>query len=218
MPSRSPSRFVRSQRLVLLYSGAHSPLNLFLLQRLETSYIDLLQIHRHDPNTPAEETMCALNDLVRSGKVRYIGASAMLAWQFAEYNHVAEKHGWTQFVSMQDQYSLLYREEEREMIPYCLHKGIGIIPYSPLARGDLARPYARDGEKTSRQVTATNNKVLTEADKEIIGRVEELAKKHGVPMAQIPIAWLMSKISSPIIGMSSVSFFHRFFAHRSSFH
>jgi len=173
------------------------------LQRLETSYIDLLQIHRYDPDTPAEETMCALNDLVRSGKVRYIGASSMWAWQFAEYNNVAEKHGWTQFVSMQNQYSLLYREEEREMIPYCLHKGIGLIPYAPLAVGHLARPFTED--KTVREKTSVVKHNVIDSDKEIIRRVEALAKKYHVPMAQIAIAWAMNKISSPIIGMSSLA-------------
>ncbi|KAG8849849.1 hypothetical protein FRB96_000594 [Tulasnella sp. 330] len=143
------------------------------LERLETSYIDLYQIHRYDPNTPAEETMSALNDLVRSGKVRYIGASSMFAWQFAEYNHAAEKNGWSQFVSMQNHYHLLYREEEREMIPYCLHKD---------------RVLQEDD---------------SDSDKEIINRVEELAKKYNVPMAQIAMAWILTKVSSPIIGMSS---------------
>ncbi|KAG9013932.1 hypothetical protein FRB95_011847 [Tulasnella sp. JGI-2019a] len=172
------------------------------LERLETSYIDLLQIHRFDPDTTPEETMCALNDLVRSGKVRYIGASSMWTWQFAEYNNVAEKHGWTQFVSMQNQYSLLYREEEREMIPYCLHKGIGLIPYSPLARGHLARPLNVE-EKTLREQTALFKHHVTDADKEVINRVETLAKKYNVPMAQISIAWTLTRVSSPIIGMSS---------------
>ncbi|EJU03370.1 Aldo/keto reductase [Dacryopinax primogenitus] len=178
------------------------------LRRLETDYIDLYQIHRYDPNTPAEETMCALNDLVRSGKVRYIGASSMYAWQFAEYNHVAEKNGWTQFVSMQNHYSLLYREEEREMIPYCKAKGIGLIPWAPLAEGNLARPVAKeahDAEKTSRTDTAVFKKSVTETDKRIIARVEELAKKYNVKMAQIAIAWINTKVSSPIIGMSSPS-------------
>ncbi|KAG9028345.1 hypothetical protein FRB95_006572 [Tulasnella sp. JGI-2019a] len=173
------------------------------LERLGTSYIDLLQIHRYDPNTSAEETMCALRDLVRSGKVRYIGASTMLTWQFSEYNHVAEKNGWTQFVSMQNQYSLLYREEEREMIPYCLHKGIGLIPWAPLADGNLARPLT--AETTQRQATSGFNRPLSDGDKKIISTVEELSKKHNVPMAQIAMAWAMLKVSSPIIGMSSPS-------------
>ncbi|KAG9022083.1 hypothetical protein FRB95_000880 [Tulasnella sp. JGI-2019a] len=171
------------------------------LERLETPYIDLLQIHRYDGETPAEETMCALNDLVRSGKVRYIGASSMWAWQFAEYNHVAEKNGWTQFVSMQNQYSLIYREEEREMIPYCLNKGIGLIPWAPLAEGHLARPVK--SEETKRMQTSLFKRTPTDADNVIIARVEALAKKYNVPMAQIAMAWIMIKATSPIIGMSS---------------
>jgi len=178
------------------------------LRRLETDYIDLLQIHRYDPNTTPEETMCALNDLVRSGKVRYIGASSMYAWQFSEYNHVAEKNGWTQFISMQNHYHLLYREEEREMIPYCNYKGIGLIPWAPLAEGHLARPLdlaQQDKEKTSRDKTAVFKRSLTDSDKITIQRVEELAKKKGVKMAQIAIAWIQTKVTSPIIGMSSPS-------------
>ncbi|KZP00478.1 Aldo/keto reductase [Calocera viscosa TUFC12733] len=176
------------------------------LKRLETDYIDLLQIHRYDPNTPAEETMAALNDLVRSGKVRYIGASSMYAWQFSEYNYVSEKNGWTQFVSMQNHYHLLYREEEREMIPYCNYKGIGLIPWAPLAEGHLARPVdvaRHDQEKTSRTDTAVFKRSLSDSDKVIIGRVEELAKKKNVKMAQIALAWINTKVASPIIGMSS---------------
>ncbi|KAG8874832.1 hypothetical protein FRB97_005628 [Tulasnella sp. 331] len=173
------------------------------LERLGTSYIDLLQIHRHDPDTPAEETMCALNDLVRSGKVRYIGGSTMPTWRFCEYNHVAEKHGWSQFVSMQNEYNLIYREEEREMIPYCLDKGIGIIPWGPLSSGDLARPLG-GAEKTPRQAFGQWREI-TESDKEVIRRVEALAKKYDMSMAQIAVAWLMLKISSPIIGMNSLA-------------
>ncbi|KAG8842998.1 hypothetical protein FRB96_004479 [Tulasnella sp. 330] len=171
------------------------------LERLGTTYIDLLQVHRADPETPAEETMCALNDLVRIGKVRYLGASSMWTWQFAEYNHVAEKNGWAQFISMQNTYNLLYREEEREMIPYCLHKGIGLIPWGPLAHGYLARPAG--SEKTFRESTSRVHTSTSETDKKIISRVEALAKKHNVPMAQIAIAWVMNKISSPIIGITS---------------
>ncbi|KAG8978881.1 hypothetical protein FRB94_012610 [Tulasnella sp. JGI-2019a] len=171
------------------------------LERLQTSYMDLLQIHRYDPNTPAEETMCALNDLIRSGKVRYIGASSMFAWQFAEYNYVAEKNGWTQFISMQGHYSLLYREEEQEMIPYCLHKGIGLIPWAPLAEGYLARPLSTS--RTNRMETGEYTRTINDSDKEIIAGVEGLAKKYNVPMAQIAIAWVMTKVTSPIIGVSS---------------
>ncbi|EJU05010.1 Aldo/keto reductase [Dacryopinax primogenitus] len=177
------------------------------LRRLETDYIDLLQIHRYDPNTPVEETMCALNDLVRSGKVRYIGASSMYAWQFSEYNHVAEKNGWTQFISMQNHYHLLYREEKREMIPYCTYKGIGIIPWAPLAEGHLACPLdaQHNAQKTTQTETAVYKRTLTDSDKTTISRVEELAKQKGVKMVQIAIAWIMTKVSSPIIGMSSPS-------------
>jgi len=176
------------------------------LQRLETPYIDLLQIHRYDANTPAEETMCALNDLVRSGKVRYIGASSMYAWQFSEYNYAAEKNGWTKFISMQNHYHLLYREEEREMIPYCKYHGIGLIPWAPLAEGHLARPLDKglhDQEKTSRAQTAVFKRSITPADEIIITRVEALAKKYNVKMAQIAMAWINTKVDSPIIGMSS---------------
>jgi len=176
------------------------------LKRLETDYIDLLQIHRYDPSTTPEETMGALNDLVRSGKVRYIGASSMYAWQFSEYNHVAEKHGWSKFISMQNHYHLLYREEEREMIPYCKYHGIGLIPWAPLAEGHLARPLDKgrhDQEKTSRDKTAVYKRSISHADETIINRVEELAKKHNVKMAQIAMAWINTKVDSPIIGMSS---------------
>lgn len=186
------------------------------LRRLQTTYIDLLQIHRFDPDTPVEETMKALHDLVENGKVRYIGASSMRAWQFAEMNHVAEKHGWTQFVSMQNEYSLLYREEvrggswayylhslnyfqEREMIPYCKAHGIGIIPWGPLQAGDLANPYGQGS--TRRDINARK---YTEADKAIIGRVEELSKKKGWPMSQVALSWIYDKVSSPIVGVNSV--------------
>ncbi|KZT53918.1 Aldo/keto reductase [Calocera cornea HHB12733] len=178
------------------------------LKRLETDYIDLLQIHRFDYNTPPEETMCALNDLVRSGKVRYLGASSMWTWQFSLYNHVAETNGWTQFVSMQNHFNLAYREEEREMIPYCNYKGIGIIPYAPLMQGSLARPLdpsKHDSEKTSRSSTAVFKRSPSETDRAIISRVEELARKKGVPMAQITIAWTLTKVTSPIVGMSSAA-------------
>ncbi|ESK95250.1 aldo keto reductase [Moniliophthora roreri MCA 2997] len=174
------------------------------LQRLNTTYIDLLQIHRRDPETPAEETMKALHDLVQSGKVRYIGASAMKAWQFAHMNEVAARNGWTKFVSMQDEYSLLYREEEREMHAYCRFHGIGIIPYGPLNGGHLARPL---GTSTVRDESAKGTPWAfnpTDADRAILSRVEELAQKHGVTMAKIALAWIDLKVSSPIVGTSSV--------------
>jgi len=174
------------------------------LERLDLTYIDLLQIHRFDPNTPAEETMKALHDLVESGKVRYIGASSMRTWQFAHLNEVAAKHGWTKFVSMQNEYSLLYREEEREMLPYCKFHGIGVIPWGPIAAGDLARPL---GTETTRLETRKGGPWApkhSEADKAIISRVEEIAKKRDQSMAQVSLAWVASKISSPIVGISSV--------------
>ncbi|KAL1687906.1 NADP-dependent oxidoreductase domain-containing protein [Schizophyllum commune] len=159
------------------------------LARLDTTYIDLYQIHRFDFDVPFEETMKALHDLVESGKVRYIGASSMRTWQFALLNEVAERHGWTKFVSMQDEYSLLYREEEREMHAYCQYNGIGIIPWSPLAGGLLARPL--NSEKTPRS--------------KIIKRVEEIAAKRGWKMPQVALAWVQHKITSPIVGFNSIS-------------
>ncbi|KZO93195.1 Aldo/keto reductase [Calocera viscosa TUFC12733] len=172
------------------------------LKRLETDYIDLLQIHRYDPNTPFEETMSALNDLVRSGKVRYIGASSMFAWQLAEYQHVAEKNGWTKFISMQNHFSLLYREEEREVNKYCEYAGIGLIPWGPVAAGLLARPLAQQKE-TAR--AKAQQRELSPADEQIITRVEELAKKKGWTMAQVALAWIDGKCSSPIVGFSSAA-------------
>lgn len=174
------------------------------LARLQLSYVDLLQIHRFDPDTPVEETMKALHDLVESGKVRYIGASSMRTWQFAMMNEVAEKKGWTRFVSMQNEYSLLYREEEREMIPYCRFNGIGLIPWAPLADGLLARPLGTDTTRSTSAKGTMFERKLADSDKQIIARVEELAKKKGVKMAQIAIAWVAAKITSPIIGVSSV--------------
>ncbi|EJT99148.1 Aldo/keto reductase [Dacryopinax primogenitus] len=173
------------------------------LARLETDYIDLLQIHRADPNTPAEETMWALNDLVRSGKVRYIGASTMWAWQLAEYNNVAEKHGWTKFVSMQSQYSLLYREEEREMNAYCNRFGLGLIPWGPVANGHLARPLGEESTRSEGTKGTPFELKHSAADKEIINRVEELAKKRGWKMAQVALAWMNTKVTAPIVGISS---------------
>ncbi|GLB38796.1 putative aldo keto reductase [Lyophyllum shimeji] len=174
------------------------------LSRLQLSYIDLLQIHRFDADTPVEETMKALHDLVESGKVRYIGASSMRTWQFAMMNEVAEKKGWTKFVSMQDEYSLLYREEEREMIPYCNFNGIGLIPWAPLGDGLLARPLGVETTRSKNAKGTIFERKLADSDRQIIARVDELAKKKGVTMAQIAIAWVASKVSSPIIGVNSV--------------
>ncbi|KAF2816022.1 aldo-keto reductase-like protein [Mytilinidion resinicola] len=177
------------------------------LKRLNTDYIDLLQIHRYDKVTPIEETMEALNDLVRSGKVRYIGASSMWATEFAEMQFVAEKHGWTKFVSMQNQYNLLYREEEREMNRFCNKTGVGLIPWAPLCRGHLARPASQFGT-TPRSAGEQKQSMWTtgtlEADKKIIQRVEELAEKHGWKMSEVALAWINKRISSPIIGFSTV--------------
>jgi len=175
------------------------------LKRLKTSYIDLLQVHRFDPKTPPEETMQALHDLVTSGKVRYIGASSMWTWQFQMLNHVAEVNHWTKFISMQNCYSLLYREEEREMNAYCNHAGIGIIPYSPMSDGHLTRPIGT-GQSTRLSVVKGSpfERQFTESDKAIINRVEELAKKKNVPMAQIALAWIQNKCTSPIVGINKV--------------
>ncbi|KLO10724.1 Aldo/keto reductase [Schizopora paradoxa] len=173
------------------------------LERLQTTYIDLLQIHRFDPNTPVEETMKALHDLVQSGKVRYIGASSMRAWQFSEMNHVAEKNGWTKFVSMQNEYSLLYREEEREMIPYCLANGIGLIPWGPLNAGTLAKPYGTESVRQAAFKGTAFETKYSDADKQIVERVGEIAKKKGWTMAEVSLAWMMDTVSSPIVGVSS---------------
>ncbi|ORX51603.1 Aldo/keto reductase [Hesseltinella vesiculosa] len=179
------------------------------LKRLDLDYIDLLYIHRFDNNTPIEETMEALNDLVRSGKVRYLGASSMYAWQFARMNGVAEKNGWTQFVAMQDLYNLLYREEEREMIPYLLDQKIGQVPWSPLDRGLLARPLGQDTLRTSSDFgfERIHPGGLNNVDKAIVNRVEELAKKKSIPMSQVALAWVLSKpaVSSAIVGINKSS-------------
>jgi len=172
------------------------------LKRMGTDYIDLFVIHAFDTGTPIEETMCALNDIVRSGKVRYLGASTMFAWQFEQMNHIARKNGWTQFVNMQCQYNLLYREEEREMIPYCLDQGIAVTAFSPLARGWLSGSKKIRSE-TDASFIAFHGDAL---DLEIIAQVESVAKEHGRTMAEVALAWLFSKedICCPIIGASSV--------------
>ncbi|KAL1965048.1 hypothetical protein VTN77DRAFT_6108 [Rasamsonia byssochlamydoides] len=176
------------------------------VQRLGT-YIDVLQIHRLDRQTPREEIMRALNDVVESGKVRYIGASSMAAWEFQTLQNIAARNGWHQFISMQNYHNLLAREEEREMIPYCLDTGVGLIPWSPLARGALTRPWgSRDTkrENTDRALNMLIRSRETEADKAIVDRVEELAKKKGVSMAQIATAWSLSHPNmNPIIGLNS---------------
>ncbi len=163
--------------------------------------MDLLQIHRFDRNTPIEETMEALHDLVKMGKVRYIGASSMWAYQFVMMQAVAEKNGWTKFISMQNQHSLLYREEEREMNQYCLETGVGLIPWSPLYQGFLARPLSESGATTR---SKDQQDKLTETDKTIIKRVEELANKRGWKMSHVAMAWSIQKGNNPIIGFSKI--------------
>ena len=175
------------------------------LRRLGTDYVDLYQIHRWDYETPVEETMAALHDVVRAGKARYIGASAMFAWQFAKAQHAAGLHGWTRFVSMQNHYNLMYREEEREMIPQCLDQGVAVIPYSPLARGMLAGNRTRSGElKTARSGSdpLSQSQYDTAADFDVAARAAEVAAGRGVPPAQVALAWLLRKpaVTAPVVG------------------
>jgi 1-deoxyxylulose-5-phosphate synthase len=173
------------------------------LRRLGTDYVDLYQIHRWDDSTPIEETMEALHDLVKAGKTRYIGASTMYAWQFAKALAVAEKNHWTRFVSMQNFVNLLYREEEREMLPLCKVEGIGVIPWSPLARGRLARPWNSTTNRSEKDIFGKKIYAsVNEADRVIVGKVGEIAERRGVPMAQVALAWVLRKgeITSPIIG------------------
>ncbi len=172
------------------------------LKRLGTDYVDLYQIHRFDANTPLEETLEALHDVVKAGKARYLGASSMDAWQFAKALFVADLHDWTRFVSMQNHYNLLYREEEREMMKLCVDQKIGVIPWSPLARGRLTRDW---DEQTERGQTDEFGKTLYhESDKEIVARVAQVAEKRGVSKAQVALAWMLSKpfVTAPIIGAS----------------
>jgi aryl-alcohol dehydrogenase-like predicted oxidoreductase len=176
------------------------------LGRLEMDHVDLYQIHRWDRETPIEETMEALHDVVRAGKARYIGASSMYAWQFARAQHVAETHGWTKFVSMQNHLNLVYREEEREMLPLCREDGIGVIPWSPLARGLLAGNRGRgDDKRTTRAQTDAFNDVLyddSDADFAVVDRLLEVAGERGLPPAQVALAWLLHKpgVTAPIVG------------------
>jgi aryl-alcohol dehydrogenase-like predicted oxidoreductase len=178
------------------------------LKRLGTDYVDLYQIHRWDDATPIEETMEALHDVVRMGKARYLGASSMHAWQFAKAQHVAERHGWTRFVSMQNHYNLIYREEEREMVPLCRDQGVGLIPWSPLARGYLAR--APEAKGTKRSETDRFGKTLyssmAEADQLVVAVVDKLAKKRNLPHAQIALAWLLQNdaVAAPIVGATKM--------------
>jgi len=175
------------------------------LRRLGTDYVDLYQIHRFDPKVPIEETMEALDDVVRAGKARYIGASSMWAWQFAQMQHAADLNGWTRFVSMQDQYNLIMREEEREMLPYCLDQGVGTLPWSPLARGRLTRDW---DETTDRTQSDTLGGILykqsEDADRRVAGAVAAIAGERGVSRAQVALAWLLHQpaVTAPIVGVT----------------
>jgi aryl-alcohol dehydrogenase-like predicted oxidoreductase len=175
------------------------------LRRLGTDYIDLYQIHRFDRRTPIEETMEALHDAVKSGKVRYIGASSMWAWQFSKAQYTADAHGWSRFVSMQNHYNLLYREEEREMLPLCADMGVGVIPWSPLARGRLTRDW--DDATARSETDAFGSRLYNpDSDPAIVARVAEVASERGVARAQVALAWMLSKpvISAPIIGATKI--------------
>ena len=177
------------------------------LRRLGTDYVDLYQIHRFDPKVQIEETLEALHDVVKAGKARYIGASSMYAWQFAKMLSTSALHGWTRFVTMQNHVNLMHREEEREMLPLCRAEGVGVLPWSPLARGKLARPW---GENTGRTETDEFGKTLyrgyEEADRRVVQRVAEVAGRRGVPMAQVAMAWLLQKpgITAPIVGATKL--------------
>lgn len=179
------------------------------LKRLETDYVDLYIIHRWDYQTPIEETMEALHDVVRAGKARYIGASAMFAWQFQKALHVAEQHSWTRFVSMQNHLNLIYREEEREMLPLCRAEKIGVTPYSPLASGRLTRDWSSVQTMRSEtdQIAKGKYDASAETDRQVVERVAEIADKHGVPRVHIALAWLLQKtpVTAPIIGATKIS-------------
>ena len=170
------------------------------LRRLGTDYVDLYQIHRWDPVTPVEETLEALHDVVKAGKARYLGASSMWAWQFAKALHLQARHGWSRFVSMQDHYNLLQREEEREMLPLCLDEGVGVIPWSPLARGRLARTW--DATTARSETDAFGRSLYGEQDRGIVDAVGRVADARGVPRAQVALAWLLSRpaVTAPIVG------------------
>jgi aryl-alcohol dehydrogenase-like predicted oxidoreductase len=179
------------------------------LKRLGVDYVDLYQIHRWDYDTPIEETLEVLHDLVKAGKARYIGASSMFAWQFCKALQLADRHGWTRFVSMQNHYNLLHREEEREMMGLCQAEGIGVIPWSPLARGRLTRPWEQKGSTERGRKDEFAKKLYgatEESDKLVVERVGQVARKRGVPQAQIALAWALQKpyITSPIIGATKV--------------
>jgi aryl-alcohol dehydrogenase (NADP+) len=187
------------------------------LQRLGMDYVDLYQIHRWDYDTPIEETMEALHDIVKSGKARYIGASSMFVHQFIEAQHIAQKNGWTPFIAMQNHYNLIYREEEREMIPYCIQNGIGLIPWSPLARGFLAGNRTRkDGSQTTRAKVDdyAQNLYYHDSDYDVAERVAEIAEKKGVSAAQVALAWVLHQpgINAPIVGASKLRHLEEAFA------
>lgn len=178
------------------------------LKRLKTDYVDLYIIHRWDYNTPIEETMEVLHDVVKAGKARYIGASAMFAWQFQKALHVAEKNGWTKFVSMQNHLNLIYREEEREMLPLCKEEGIGVTPYSPLASGRLTREWSETTHRSETdQIQKSKYDATADADRLVVERVAAIAEKYGVPRSYIALAWLLQKetVTSPIIGATKIS-------------
>jgi 1-deoxyxylulose-5-phosphate synthase len=179
------------------------------LRRLNMDYVDLYQIHRWDARTPIEETMQALHDVVRAGKARYIGASSMYAWQFAKAQHAADRHGLTRFVSMQNHYNLVYREEEREMIPQCIDQGVGVIPWSPLARGVLAGNRSREGERRTVRSGSDpfgDSLYSTPADFDVVDRAVEVAAARGVPSAQVALAWLLHRpgVTAPIVGATKL--------------
>ena len=178
------------------------------LRRLGTDHVDLYQIHRWDPETPIEETMEALHDVVRAGKARYLGASSMWAWQFAKAQYTADRHGWTRFVSMQDQYSLIQREEEREMHPFCLDQGVGVLPWSPLARGRLTRdPDTTTGRSETDDFGKRLYRQREEADRAVIAAVAAIADERGIPRAQVALAWVRQQpaVTSPIVGVTKMS-------------
>ena len=175
------------------------------LQRLGTDYVDLYQIHRWDYQTPIEETMEALHEVVRAGKARYIGASSMFAWQFAKAQNLAERHDWTRFASMQNHYNLIYREEEREMIPLCADQGVAVLPYSPLARGVLTGNRGRQGDRRTTRAgddPLSDERYRTPGDFDVVDRLAEVAAARGAPPAQVALAWLLSRpaVTAPIIG------------------
>src|SRR4051794_16777341 len=175
------------------------------LKRLGMDYVDLYQIHRWDDKTPIEETLEALHDLVKSGKVRYIGASSMYAWQLAKALYLADRHGWTRFAAMQNHYNLIVREEEREMLPLCAAEGVGVIPWSPMARGRLTRDWEESSSRSeSDQIIKKLYTKTAEADRRVVERVAEIAQRRGVPRAQVALAWVLQKpvVSAPIIGAS----------------